>query len=82
VVAAAAAPAWAATVTMRAPEVAAALACEMRLAAQGASAPQLADLLKNETMLDQYNMLFVSCAVGRYAALSPADRRKKRYSSI
>jgi hypothetical protein len=48
--------------------------CEKRLAAQGANAPQLADLLKNETMLEQYNMLFISCALGRFAALSAADQ--------
>lgn len=48
--------------------------CEKRLAAQGAAAPQLADLLKNASMLDQYNMLFISCAVGRFAALSAADQ--------
>ena len=48
--------------------------CEKRLAAQGTSAPQLAALLENPTQLAQYNMLFISCAVGRFAALSAADQ--------
>ncbi|HEX4457380.1 MAG TPA: hypothetical protein VIA18_05395, partial [Polyangia bacterium] len=48
--------------------------CEKRLAAQGTSAPQLAALLENATQLAQYNMLFISCAVGRFAALSAADQ--------
>ena len=48
--------------------------CEKRLAAQGSSAPQLTDLLKNESMLEQYNMVFISCAYGKYATLSAADQ--------
>jgi hypothetical protein len=48
--------------------------CEKRLAAQGASAPQLTDLLKDTSKLGQYNVLFVSCALGKFASLSAADR--------
>jgi hypothetical protein len=48
--------------------------CEKRLGAMGASAPQLTDLLKNPTMLDQYNILFISCALGKYASLPAADQ--------
>ena len=48
--------------------------CEKRLAAQGTSAQQLSALLENATQLAQYNMLFISCAVGRFAALSAADQ--------
>lgn len=48
--------------------------CEKRLAAQGASAPQLTDLLKNEAQLSQYNILFISCAFGKYATISAADQ--------
>jgi hypothetical protein len=48
--------------------------CENRIAAQGSSATQLTDLLKNETMLEKYNIVFISCAFGKYATISAADQ--------
>jgi hypothetical protein len=48
--------------------------CETRLAAQGSSATQLTDLLKNESMLEQYNILFISCAYGKYSTIPAADQ--------
>ena len=47
--------------------------CGMRLGAQG-TPPQLTDLLKNPTQLAQYNILFISCARGKWKTLSAADQ--------
>jgi hypothetical protein len=48
--------------------------CGTRLAAQGSAAPQLTDLLKDESRLETYNILFISCAFGKYSTLSTSDR--------
>jgi hypothetical protein len=48
--------------------------CEKRMAALGTQAPQLTDLLKDINTLSKYNIIFVSCALGKYASLSAADR--------
>lgn len=49
--------------------------CGNRLGAMGGSAPQLTDLLKNPTMLAQYNILFISCARGKFATLAAGDQQ-------
>ncbi|HZS40164.1 MAG TPA: hypothetical protein VFF06_25210 [Polyangia bacterium] len=48
--------------------------CGKRLMAQGASAPTLTALLKDPNMLAQYNILFISCARGKFKTLSAADQ--------
>jgi hypothetical protein len=45
--------------------------CGVRL---GSSPAQLTDLLKDPNKLDEYNILFISCAYGKYATLSAADQ--------
>jgi hypothetical protein len=49
--------------------------CGTRLSAQGASAPTLTGLLKDPATLAQYNILFISCARGKFATLSAADQQ-------